>query len=125
MTTTRSEDALTFEAYDEFVLEMAGGCYLPATQPREPLAALRTAVLGLLSEAGELASILKKAEERGTEVDFDHLREEAGDALWYLPLIAWLLCTTTRELASANITKLRARHPDRVRTPVIPKYQDL
>lgn len=71
-------------------------------------------VLGLTGEAGEVANITKKIQR-----DFDgkltdelrgRLKEELGDALWYISACADELGLTLREIAECNIIKLAKRH---------------
>ncbi len=57
--------------------------------------------LGLTGEAGEVAEIIKK-----------HLREELGDVLWYLTVLAEMNGLTLAEIAVENIHKLKARYPE-------------
>ena len=47
------------------------------------------AQLGMISEVGELATLMKKAYVKGTPVDKTNLLEEAGDWLWFLVLYCW------------------------------------
>lgn len=68
-------------------------------------------ILGLVTEAGELADALKKAHAYGKPLDEVNLREELGDVLWYLPLVCRALGTTLDEVAQLNIAKLRKRYP--------------
>ncbi len=69
------------------------------------------AVLGLLTEAGELADPIKKHIFYGRPVDAINLREEIGDCLWYLAIAADALGTTLEAEQARNLAKLRARYP--------------
>jgi NTP pyrophosphatase (non-canonical NTP hydrolase) len=71
---------------------------------------LANAALGLAGEAGEFATLAKRALFHGR--GFDHRRavEELGDALWYLALACDVLCVPLSEVAAQNTAKLRARH---------------
>jgi len=71
------------------------------------------AVLGLVTEAGELADALKKQLAYGKPVDRVNLIEEAGDVLWYLPLLARALGTDLETIGRINLEKLRKRYPDK------------
>ncbi|MDX1541998.1 MAG: nucleoside triphosphate pyrophosphohydrolase family protein [Geminicoccaceae bacterium] len=87
-------------------------------------AAVRTAIyaerhrvvypaLGLASEAGEVAGKIKKVL-RDQGGDFgsaarDALRDELGDVLWYLAVLAADLGLSLDEIAERNLDKLRSR----------------
>lgn len=91
----------------EGMQQFFAGCYPRNTD-------LLHAVLGICTEAGELADPVKKAMFYGKPLDVANIKEEAGDLLWYLsgPLCRALNCTL-RELAQGNIDKLRARYPEK------------
>lgn len=72
---------------------------------------LRHAVLGLNSEAGEVAGIFQK-EYQGHEVKLDHLKKELGDCLWMIAEACTALNITMEEVMQLNIDKLRARFPE-------------
>jgi NTP pyrophosphatase (non-canonical NTP hydrolase) len=67
--------------------------------------------LGLTGEAGEVAEIIKKNERHGKSINREHLREELGDVLWYLTVLAEMNGLTLAEIAVENINKLKARYP--------------
>lgn len=67
--------------------------------------------LGLNGEAGEVAEIIKKNECHGKPINREHLREELGDVLWYLTVLAEVNGLTLAEIAVENIHKLKARYP--------------
>jgi NTP pyrophosphatase (non-canonical NTP hydrolase) len=68
-------------------------------------------VLGLASEAGEIAEAIKHAEFHGHNLDHDNLKKELGDLLWYIAALCnhygWSLDT----VAGLNIDKLSKRYP--------------
>lgn len=66
------------------------------------------AVLGLCSEAGELAGKFKKSLRDGK---FDKIAflDEAGDCLWYLGLICSLEQVSLNDIARRNLEKLAER----------------
>ena len=70
-------------------------------------------ILGLLGEVGELANKLKRQyrDDDGilTQARRDELLCEAGDALWYLAMVARELGTTVEEIARRNLAKLADR----------------
>lgn len=67
-------------------------------------------VLGLASEAGEVAGKLKKAirDENGvlSESRKEDLLSELGDVLWYCAMVALELDATLSSVAQANLNKL-------------------
>ena len=84
----------------------------PALQTRlQQQARLVHAVLGLQTEAGELADPVKKHIYYGRPLDLINLREEIGDCLWYLAIAADALGTTLEAEQARNLAKLRARYP--------------
>ena len=74
-------------------------------------------LLGLGGEVGELQQIFKKAvrDEGGvlSEEAVQHIKEEAGDVLWYLTELITTMGGTLNEVARLNLEKLRARHKEK------------
>jgi NTP pyrophosphatase (non-canonical NTP hydrolase) len=70
-------------------------------------------VLGLITEAAELADVLKKQHAYGKPIDRVNLKEELGDVLWYLPLLCRALDTDMESIAEMNIAKLKLRYPNK------------
>lgn len=77
---------------------------------------LMHAILGLVTEAGELADLLKREHAYGKPIDEVNAREEAGDLLWYLALIARALGTDLETIARTNVEKLQTRYPGKFTT---------
>lgn len=73
---------------------------------------LAVASLGLCSEAGEVASLVKKWQGQGAVFRREDVLVEAGDALYYVALLADLLDCSLEDLMKANISKLARRYPD-------------
>jgi NTP pyrophosphatase (non-canonical NTP hydrolase) len=76
------------------------------------------AVLGLASEAGEIADQLKKHFFYGKPLDVVNLAEELGDMFWYEALMANELAATHPEISfdsieETNIAKLKKRYGDK------------
>lgn len=67
--------------------------------------------LGLISEAGEVATSVKASCVYGKEVDISNLVEEAGDCLWFLSLLSKCIGVSLEDIAKDNIRKLRTRYP--------------
>lgn len=67
-------------------------------------------IIGLITETGEAAEILRDLIVYGKEPDITNVREEGGDILWYLSrLFKWADTTFVAEM-KRNILKLRTRH---------------
>lgn len=69
--------------------------------------------LGLASEAGEVAGKIKKVlRDQGGDFDaapVDAIRDELGDVLWYLAVLAADLGLSLDGIAARNVEKLAAR----------------
>ena len=68
-------------------------------------------ILGINSEAGELAGIVQKVYQ-GHLPDREHMLKEVGDCYWFLAEICYALGTTPDEVMEMNIEKLKARYPE-------------
>lgn len=69
--------------------------------------------LGLVTEAGEFADVLKKHIFYGREIDEVNLSEEVGDLFWYCAIIADALGEDFGDIMQRNVDKLRARYPNK------------
>lgn len=74
-------------------------------------AMINHAVLGLTSEAGEVAGIFQKVYQ-GHEVDPDHVMKELGDCLWMIAEACTAMGFPMEDVMIYNIQKLRKRYPD-------------
>ena len=74
-------------------------------------AMINHAVLGLCSEAGEVAGIFQKAYQ-GHEVDPEHVKKELGDCLWMIAEACTAMGLDLEDVMRANIEKLEKRYPD-------------
>ena len=72
---------------------------------------LRHAVLGLTSEAGEVAGILQKVYQ-GHEFDKEHIKKELGDCMWMIAEACDALDFSMDDVMQLNIDKLKARYPE-------------
>lgn len=73
-------------------------------------------VLGICTEAGELADPVKKALFYGRAIDKVNLVEEMGDIMWYLAVLADELGVTLEDVKRINIAKLKERFGDKFTT---------
>ncbi len=97
---------MDFNQYSALALRTAN-----TQQMQNQLAKLDNAALGLAGESGEIADHIKKHLYQGHPLDIPKLAKEAGDALWYLNLLADALGIPLEVLATMNIKKLEARFP--------------
>lgn len=74
---------------------------------------LQHAAIGMQTETAEFSDALKKHIWYGSELDIVNLKEELGDALWYIALAMRVLGTSFEEEMAKNIAKLEARFPDK------------
>lgn len=70
------------------------------------------AVLGMASEAGELAAAIARHVATGEPLDVTNVLEELGDSLWFANLGADAAGSCLREVMIRNIRKLRRRFPE-------------
>ena len=70
-------------------------------------------IIGIITEAGELAEALGKALTEETPLDLTNISEEIGDGLWYDAAVLRVLGTTFDSVQRTNIAKLRARFPNK------------
>jgi len=70
-------------------------------------------VLGMVTEAGELADVYKKYIAYINPIDYVNVKEELGDQLWYIANMCNILGWTLEELFDINIAKLKARYGEK------------
>ncbi len=78
------------------------------------LALLMTGAIGLSSEGGEFAEIVKKCIFQGKPLDDDtkfHIKRELGDIMWYWISSCRALGLDPNEVIEENVNKLKARYP--------------
>ncbi len=79
------------------------------------MALLLTGAIGLSSEGGEFAEIIKKCIFQGKPLDQDtrfHIKRELGDILWYWINSVRALGLDPNSVIQENINKLQSRYPD-------------
>lgn len=99
--------------------------YMPAALRTAPLpmgphdpADCQHAAYGLMTEIGEFVDIDKRrvfyhGGRAPTPDEITHMKEELGDALWYLAMACRYAGVTMEEVAMANIAKLQTRYPEK------------
>ena len=78
------------------------------------LALLMTGAIGLSSEGGEFAEIVKKCIFQGKPLDKDtrwHIKRELGDILWYWINSVRALGLDPNSVIEENVEKLKSRYP--------------
>lgn len=83
-------------------------CSIPYDKPMQRL---DHAVLGLNSEAGEVAGLLQKSYQ-GHSYDIDHMAKELGDCMWMIAEACEALGFDMDYVMALNIEKLRKRYPN-------------
>lgn len=71
------------------------------------------AILGLVTEAGELMTAIKASKLYNRKLDKINLIEEAGDIMWYLAILSDELNIGFEEIWDKNIRKLKVRFPEK------------
>ena len=78
------------------------------------MALLLTGSIGIASEGGEFAEIVKKCVFQGKPLDADtqfHIKRELGDIMWYWTNSCRALGLDPNEVIEENVNKLKARYP--------------
>ena len=79
------------------------------------VATLLTGAIGIASEGGEFAEIVKKCIFQGKPLDEDtifHAKRELGDIMWYWITSCRALGLDPNEVIAENVKKLESRYPD-------------
>ena len=100
--------------YSDFVQRVAELESGPHLQENVNIPRMLTAAIGLSSEAGEFAEIVKKIIFQGKPCDADtewHMKRELGDILWYWVQGCMALNVDPNEVMKMNIDKLAKRYP--------------
>ena len=79
------------------------------------MALLLTGAIGIASEGGEYAEIVKKCIFQGKPMDDEtifHCKRELGDIMWYWITSCRSLGLDPNEVIAENVNKLKSRYPD-------------
>ena len=115
-------------AYNDFVKKVTSGESLSSMQMYNRMidiettesgmkvnaASLMTGAIGLSSEGGEFAEIVKKCIFQGKPMDDEtifHCKRELGDIMWYWINSCRALNLDPNEVIAENVNKLKARYP--------------
>jgi len=116
-------------AYNDFVKKVTSGESLSSMQMYNRMidiettesgmkvnaASLLTGAVGLSSEGGEFAEIVKKCIFQGKPMDDEtifHCKRELGDIMWYWITSCRSLGLDPNEVIAENVEKLKSRYPD-------------
>ena len=69
------------------------------------------ALHGMSGEIGEIHSLYQKTYQ-GHPIEFDHMKKELGDLLWFISEYCTAVGWTLEDVAQMNIDKLKARYPE-------------
>ena len=78
------------------------------------LALLMTGAIGLSSEGGEFAEIVKKCIFQGKPLNDEtkfHIKRELGDIMWYWISACRAMDLDPNDVVAENVNKLKARYP--------------
>jgi NTP pyrophosphatase (non-canonical NTP hydrolase) len=84
------------------------------TQSDVNIALLLTGAIGIASEGGEYAEIVKKCIFQGKPLDDDtkfHIKRELGDIIWYWVNSCRAMDLDPNEVIAENVAKLKSRYP--------------
>lgn len=104
---------MTSREYFVHVLRTAAGNFTDITVRFMNDINLIHGAIGLSTESGELLDAVKKHMFYGKKVDPVNIKEEIGDCLWYLALIAHHFDISFEEAMETNIAKLQKRFPEK------------
>jgi len=100
--------------YSDFVNRLASLEAGPHVDDSVNIPRMITAAIGLSSESGEFAEIVKKIIFQGKPCDSDtewHMKRELGDIIWYWVQGCMALNIDPNEVIKMNIDKLAKRYP--------------
>lgn len=70
-------------------------------------------ILGMQTEASEIADVYKKHIAYGKDLDLVNVKEEIGDLMWYIVNLCTLKGWNLEDIMQTNIDKLKARFPEK------------
>ena len=70
-------------------------------------------ILGMQTEAAEIADVYKKNIAYGKDLDLVNVKEEIGDLMWYIVNLCTLNGWNLEDIMQTNIDKLKARFPEK------------
>lgn len=79
----------------------------------DPAEKILHGIVGICTEAGELAEVALKNKFEGIEYDPVHIGEEISDLMWYVAILLREFDLDFHQLLAINIEKLKARYGDK------------
>lgn len=70
-------------------------------------------VIGMQTEVAEIADVYKKNIAYNKPLDLVNIKEELGDAMWYIANLCNMHGWDLRDILDTNIAKLQARYPEK------------
>ena len=70
-------------------------------------------ILGMQTEVAEIADVYKKCIAYKKPLDYVNIKEELGDAMWYIANLCNMHGWDLRDILDTNIAKLEARYPEK------------
>lgn len=70
-------------------------------------------ILGMQTEAAEIADAYKKHIAYGKDLDLVNVKEEIGDILWYISNLCTIRGWDLEDIMQTNIDKLKVRFPEK------------
>jgi NTP pyrophosphatase (non-canonical NTP hydrolase) len=70
-------------------------------------------ILGMQTEVAEIADVYKKCIAYKKPLDLVNIKEELGDAMWYIANLCNMHGWDLRDILDTNIAKLEARYPEK------------
>jgi len=107
--TPQNEPVYTFDLFQQQALRTAKEVHTDEEIGMEII----HAALGIASEAGELATSVKRWVAYGQPLDVENIIEEAGDCLWFIAMLMWRLNLPMEAPALSCIAKLYQRFPEK------------
>jgi NTP pyrophosphatase (non-canonical NTP hydrolase) len=70
-------------------------------------------IIGMQTEVAEIADVYKKHIAYKKPIDYVNIKEELGDAMWYIANLCNIHGWDLRDILATNIAKLEARYPEK------------
>jgi NTP pyrophosphatase (non-canonical NTP hydrolase) len=70
-------------------------------------------VIGMQTEVAEIADVYKKHIAYKKPIDYVNIKEELGDAMWYIANLCNIHGWDLRDILATNIAKLKSRYPEK------------
>jgi NTP pyrophosphatase (non-canonical NTP hydrolase) len=86
-------------------------CKITARKFDTPVHEIMTWGLGIAGEAGDVASCIKKTYTHDND-QVKGIRENLGDTMWYIAMIANFYGWDLQEILDENVEKLKKRYPE-------------